>query len=135
MTFNLVIITPKGVYLEKKVKSLTVKLTTGYRTFLAKHAPLVGSLDIAEMHFVDPKDNIEYFAIFNGAVNVTDEGITLITTNIESANDIDVARAEASKVRAEERLHSDSPDIDKKRAKLSLLRATIRIKVALLGKD
>ena len=135
MTFKLVIITPEGVYLEKQVNSLTVKLTTGYRTFLAKHAPLVGSLDYGEMHFVNSKNKTEYFAIFKGAVNVTNEGVTLITQNIESAKDIDVARAEASKARAEERLASDSPDIDRKRAKLSLVRALLRISVALLGKD
>ena len=135
MAFKLVIITPRGVYLEKQVNSLTVKLTTGYRTFLAKHAPLVGSLDYGEMHFVDGKNKTEYFAIFKGAVNVTNEGVTLITQNIESAKDIDVARAEASKARAEARLASDSPDIDRKRAKLSLVRALLRISVALLGKD
>ena len=135
MLFRLVIITPKGVYLDEQVSSLTCKLTTGYRTFLAKHAPLVGSLDYGEMHFVSSKNETEYFAIFKGAVNVTNDGITLITTNIEAAKDIDVARAEASKARAEERLSSDSPDIDKNRAKLSLLRAMIRLKVALFRKD
>ena len=53
MSFTLAIISPKGVYFEKEVESLTVKLTSGYRTILSHHAPLIGALAYAPMHIVE----------------------------------------------------------------------------------
>ena len=127
MEFSLEIITPKGIYLEEKVTSLTIKLNSGYRTFLAGHAPLIGSLDYAPAHIV--KDGkIEYYAILGGAINVTKEKVIVICNAIEHANDIDVARAKESKERAEERLKSNDPSTDLKRARLALARALARLK-------
>ena len=48
---------------------------------------------------------------------------------IELAEDIDVARAQAAKKRAEERLASKAADIDTDRAQLALNRALLRLRV------
>lgn len=129
MEFSLEIITPKGIYLSKKVTSLTIKLTSGYRTFLAGHAPLVGSLDYAPMHTVsDGKTDV--YAVHGGAINVSREKITVICNGIEHAKDIDVERAREAKERAEERLNKKDPNTDLKRARLALYRALARLKAA-----
>jgi len=129
MEFSLEIITPKGIYLQEKVTSLTIKLTSGYRTFLAGHTPLIGSLDYAPAHIV--KNGITtYYAVHGGAINVTNEKIIVICNAIEAAKDIDVARAKESKKRAEERINSKDPNIDLKRARLALARALARLKAA-----
>ena len=47
MTFRLVIVSPRGTYFDDQVESLTIKLSSGYRTLLARHAPLIGSLAYA----------------------------------------------------------------------------------------
>lgn len=129
MNFVLEVVTPKGIKFTQEVTSLTVKLTTGYRTFLAKHAPLIGSLDYAPMHIVKDGKTI-YYAIHGGAINVTKEKVILICNAIEQAKDIDVARAKAAKERAESRIKTKDPNMDLKRAKLALARALARIKTA-----
>ena len=50
--FNLEIITPQGLFLQEEVESLTIKLSSGYRTFLAKHLPLIGAIEYDEMHIM-----------------------------------------------------------------------------------
>lgn len=126
MDFLLQIITPTGIYFDDKVTSLTLKLTTGYQTFLAGHIDLIGSLAHAPMHIVKNKETI-YYAIHGGAVNVTKEKIVIITNAIENEKEIDEERANAAKKRAEERIKSKDPNIDLKRAQLSLERALARI--------
>ena len=127
MAFALRIVTPQGLYLEDNVDSLTVKLSSGYRTFLTGHVPLIGAVDYAPMHFV--KDNkTEFFAVHGGAINVEVDKITLIVNAIENKKDIDIERAKAAKDRAEKRLQSKDPNIDMKRAEVALLRSLARIK-------
>lgn len=129
MEFSLEIITPRGIYLEEKVTSLTIKLTSGYRTFLAGHAPLIGSLDYAPAHIIK-NGKTDFYAVHGGAINVTKEKVIVICNAIEHANDIDIARAKASKERAEERIKSKDSNVDVKRARLALARALARLKAA-----
>ena len=129
MGFLLQIITPRGVYFEKEVQSLTVKLGSGYRTLLAGHAPLIGSLAYAPMHFV--KDGkLEEFAVHGGAINVTKEKVSLVCNAIENKKEIDKNRALAAKERAEKRLKDKDPNIDLKRAELALQRALVRLELS-----
>lgn len=127
--FKLEIITPEGQYASLDVESLTIKLTSGYRTILGGHAPLIGSLDYASMHLVT-NNKVEYFALHGGAINITNEKVVIITNAIEAKKDIDINRAQEAKKRAEERLKSKDPDLDIKRAELALRRALTRISVA-----
>ena len=129
MDFSLEIITPRGIYFSSKVKSLSIKLTSGYRTFLAGHLPLIGSLAYAPMHIVkDGKTN--YYALHGGAINVTKEKITIICNAIEHASEIDIARAKSAKERAEAIIKEKRPGMDIKRAQLALARALARLQAA-----
>lgn len=128
MSFRLVIISPKGVYLDKEVESLTVKLTSGYRTILSHHANLIGALDYAPMHFVEA-GKTHYYAIHGGAISIKDNKVSLIVNAVEAKRDIDISRAKDAKARAEERLSKkDDINLDVKRAQLALSRALARIK-------
>ena len=128
MGFSLEIITPKGIYFSDEVDSLTIKMTSGYRTFLAGHMPLIGSLDYAPMHLVK-SGKLENFAVHGGAINVTKEKTTVVCNAIENENEIDKERALAAKERAEKRLKEKDPNIDLKRAQLALQRSLIRLEV------
>ena len=132
MNFKLEIITPRGVYFNQEVSSLTVKLGSGYRTLLAGHAPLIGSLAYAPMHLI--KDGkMEEFAIHGGAINVTREKVSLVCNAIERKSEIDAVRAQKAKERAEKRLKDKDPNLDIKRAELALKRALVRLE--LTGKN
>jgi F-type H+-transporting ATPase subunit epsilon len=56
--------------------------------------------------------------------------VTILAQIAEKAEEIDVARAEAAKKRAEERLASQITDIDFERARISLMKALIRLQVS-----
>lgn len=127
MKFTLEIITPKGIYFTKEVDSLTVKLSSGYRTFLSRHTPLIGTVEYAPMHIIIDKKTY-YYAVHGGAINVKKEKIILVVNAIESAKDIDSSRAKAAKERAEKRLKNKDPNLDVKRAELALARAITRLK-------
>ena len=132
MGFSLEIVTPRGIYLTEEVESLTIKLSSGYRTILKGHTPLIGSLAYAPMRYVK-NGKLEEFAVHGGAINVTKEKITLVCNAIENKKEIDVARAKAAKERAEKRIKDKDPNIDLKRAQLALQRALVRLELA--GKD
>lgn len=128
MSFKLAIISPKGVYFKDEVDSLTVKLTSGYRTILAHHIPLIGALAYAPMHFAKGA-KVEHFALHGGAISVKDNKVSLIVNGIEAKKDIDIERAKEAKKRAEKRLdNKDDINIDVERARHALLRAIARIK-------
>lgn len=129
MSLKVDIITPKGLYASLDVSSLTLKLITGYRTILEGHAPLIGSLDYASMHIL--KDgNEQYYTLLGGALNVKKDKVVIITNAIEAKDEIDVKRALSAKKRAEERLTSNDPNLDVKRAELALKKALVRIETA-----
>lgn len=126
MGFLVEIITPKGIYLSENIESLTIKLTSGYRTFLAGHLPLIGSLGYGSMHFIKNGET-RNFAVHGGAINVRKEKTTIICNAIEEAKDIDEARAIRAKERAEARLKEKADNLDVKRAQLALQRAIARL--------
>lgn len=126
--FKLTIITPNGIYLDKDVTSLTLKLLSGYRTILTGHTPLIGALDYAPMYTMTNSDK-DIYSLSGGAINIKDDGSVVIITNaIESQKDIDIARAESAKKRAESRLNGPRDDVDIERAMLALKRSIARIK-------
>ncbi len=56
--------------------------------------------------------------------------VTILAQIAEKAEEIDVARAEAAKKRAEERLGKPTVDMDFERARIALLKSLIRLQVA-----
>lgn len=128
MSFKVAVISPRGLYFEKEVESLSVKLTSGYRTFLSHHAPLIGALAYAPMHIVE-NGKTRFYAIHGGAISVKDNKATLIVNAVEAKEEIDVDRAKKARDRAKERLaKKDDINLDVKRAELALARAIARIK-------
>ncbi len=126
MSFLVKIVTPRGLYATFDVSSITLRLTTGERTILKGHAPLIGALDLAPMHLIIDGET-KYFALLGGAININEGIVNILTNAIEAKEDIDIARALEAKARAEQRLKINDPNIDVKRAELALKRALVRI--------
>lgn len=126
-TFRLKIVTPKGIYKETDIEILNIRTTAGQMGILASHLPLASGLEISEMNYVE-KGERKHFSISGGFVYVGEDETTLIVNAIESPEEIYLARAEAAKKRAEERLAKLS-DIDMKRAEIALKKAITRINV------
>ena len=65
-----------------------------------------------------------------GFAEVQPDRVTILAEFAERADEIDAARAEAAKTRAEQRLVSPTMDMDAERARIALLKSLIRLQVA-----
>ena len=124
--FKLQIISPDGKRLNDEVEILNVVTSGGAIGIMAKHLPLVAVLEISHMNY--KKDGKIYeFSISGGILNVTKESTIVLAETFESKDEIDIERANKSKLRAERRLESKDPNVDLKRAEISLKRALNRL--------
>jgi F-type H+-transporting ATPase subunit epsilon len=71
-----------------------------------------------------------YLAIAFGFVEVLPDRVTVLAQIAEKAQDIDVARAEAAKKRAEDQVAKPQSDVDFERARVALMKSLIRLQVA-----
>jgi F-type H+-transporting ATPase subunit epsilon len=69
------------------------------------------------------------FAIHDGFVSVEANQITIVCTTIEREDEIDRERAEAARLRAENRLNIKHPETDFRRAETALKRALARLEI------
>ena len=129
-SFVLKIVTPYGVAYEGQAEELIVRTITGDMGFLARHMDAVSPLGMGRATvIIDGKKR--YAACIGGMVSVSNGNVTLVPTTFEWASDIDVARAQASKVRAEKVLtDKNATDTELTMAEARLKRALVRTSVA-----
>src|SRR5262249_24117965 len=100
---------------------------------LPRHIPLITTLKPGELR-VRQRPAEEPFAVTGGFMEVRNEGdgsaVIVLADAAERAEDIDLARAEEARRRAEQRLSDSTASVDAIRAQAALLRAIARIRVA-----
>jgi len=101
----------------------------GYFGVLPGHTPLLAVLSVGELWYRQGQEK-HYLAIAYGFAEVLPDRVTILAQIAETAAEIDVARAEAAKKRAEERIARPAVDMDAERARISLMKALIRLQVA-----
>ena len=101
----------------------------GYFGVLPGHTPLLALLGAGEMWYRRGTE-VHHLVIASGFAEVQPEAVTILAQIAERADEIDIARAEAAKRRAEERLARPVMDMDSERARLALLKSLIRLQVA-----
>jgi F-type H+-transporting ATPase subunit epsilon len=69
-------------------------------------------------------------AVISGFAEVLPDRVTVLAETAERAEEIDLARAEEAKARAEKRLAAGDSNIDWDRANIALQRSVIRIQIA-----
>jgi F-type H+-transporting ATPase subunit epsilon len=111
------------------VDEVEIPAADGYFGVLPGHTPLLAVLGAGELWYRQGQEK-HYLAIAFGFAEVQAERVTILAQIAERAEEIDVARAEAAKKRAEERLAAAVVDMDFERARVALLKALIRVQVA-----
>jgi F-type H+-transporting ATPase subunit epsilon len=130
-SIELVIVTPERQYLRESVVEVVLPGAAGELGILPGHAPLMTELGIGELTYRGAGSNPSgVLAIIQGFAEVLGDRVTVLAETAERAAEIDLARAEAAKARAEQRLATSDPNIDWDRAFVALQRAVIRIQVA-----
>ncbi len=129
LTFRLEIVTAERLAFADDVNVLVAPGIEGQLGILPHHAPLMTMLQPGEL--LIRKDNEEiYWAITGGFLEVRPDKVIILAAACEQADEIDLARAEVAKRRAEERLKQRVPDVDYAAAEAALCRSLARLKVA-----
>jgi F-type H+-transporting ATPase subunit epsilon len=132
-SIELVIVTPERQLLRETVAEVTLPGGNGCLGILPGHAPLITELGIGELTYRAKSANeVGHLAVISGFAEVLGDRVTVLAETAERPEEIDVARAEEAKKRAEGRLAkaASDPEIDWARAAVALQRSLIRIQVA-----
>ena len=127
--FELKIIEPDGMFYEGEGEFLEFTSVEGQMGVYKNHIPLTTILEpcVIRIHTGDEKKKA---AILGGFIEIQKERITVLAEDANWPDEIDVARAEAAKKRAEERLSRKDASLDVTRAEAALKRAVARINAA-----
>src|SRR5262245_38784946 len=126
---TLEIVTPDRILVTAQVDEVELPGSDGYFGVLPAHAPLLASLQVGELWYRIGQEKY-YLAVAFGFVEVLPDHVTVLARIAEKAEDIDIARAEAARKRAEERVARPRADMDFERARVALMKSLIRLQVA-----
>lgn len=101
----------------------------GYFGVLPGHTPLLALLGAGELWYRQGSE-MHYVSIAFGFAEVQPDRVTILAEIAERADEIDVARAEAARKRAEERLSAPHESMDFERARVALIKSLVRLQVA-----
>ncbi|MGD9116459.1 MAG: F0F1 ATP synthase subunit epsilon [Dehalococcoidia bacterium] len=101
----------------------------GQLGILPHHAPLMTTLSPGELLIKKGGEEF-YLAVTGGFIEVRPDHVIVLADAAERVEEIDIARAEEAKRRAEARLAEHAPDMDMSRAEAALRRSLIRLQVA-----
>jgi F-type H+-transporting ATPase subunit epsilon len=128
---ELIVVTPERQLVRETTVEVTLPGLEGALGILPGHAPLMTELGIGELTYRQATSSHPIsLAVIGGFAEVLPDRVTVLAETAERAQEIDLARAEAAKARAEKRLASNDTNIDWDRATVALERALIRIQVA-----
>jgi F-type H+-transporting ATPase subunit epsilon len=129
MPFHLEVVTAERSVFSADVDSITVPGVSGELGVLPHHAPLLTSLAYGEVRIKQGNQETD-LAVGGGFLEVRPDKVVVLADMAERAEDIDVARAEAARKRAAERLVLGANVADLIRAEAALRRAETRLRVA-----
>ncbi|MBP3704635.1 MAG: ATP synthase F1 subunit epsilon [Clostridia bacterium] len=129
-SFSLKIVTCDGLIFDGQAEKLIVRTTAGDMAVLARHINCVCALGMGRAVVVIDGQR-RTAACIGGMLEVLNGEVTLVPTTFEWAEDIDVARAEASLERAKHVLEDNKEDAVRiAKAKAKINRALVRRSVA-----
>ncbi len=126
-TLKLEVVTPERQVLSDRVSEVQFPTAErGYYGVLPGHTPVMTAVGDGLLTFV--KDGQKHWlTVFGGFAEVGPDRLTLLARAAETADMIDVDRAETARRRAEQRLAEHQADTDMDRARFALSRALVRL--------
>jgi F-type H+-transporting ATPase subunit epsilon len=127
-TTRLSIVTAEREVFADDVDEVVAPGVEGQLGILPHHSPLMTTLLPGEL-LVKKGSEEFYMAISGGFIEVRPDRIIVLADTAERVEEIDVARAEEAKRRAEARLAEPAEGVDMARAEAALRRSLIRLQV------
>jgi F-type H+-transporting ATPase subunit epsilon len=128
-TFQLEIVTPAKLMVKDVAEEAQIPGLSGYLGILPGHAPLITELAVGVITY-KASGATHTLSVAWGFAEVLPDKVTILAEAAERPQEIDVARAQEAKNRAEALLKSNDPKVDYARAEDALQRADTRLSVA-----
>jgi F-type H+-transporting ATPase subunit epsilon len=128
MTIKLEIVTPEAKTYSEDVDMVTLDGGDGQMGILPQHMPLMTQLVAGEITVRKNGENI-FLAVGDGFVQVTGDKISILTDMAIRAENIDEAKAEEARQRAEARLAEKITDEEAASAGAALAHSLAQLKV------
>jgi F-type H+-transporting ATPase subunit epsilon len=127
-TLKLEIVTPEAKIFSGDVDMVTLTGVEGEMGILPQHVPLMTQLVAGEIIARKGADTI-FLAVGDGFVQVTGDRVAILTDMAIRAENIDEARAEEARQRAEARLREKITDEEAAHIQAALVNATTQLRV------
>ena len=127
-TLKLEIVTPEAKIFSEDVEMVTLTGIDGEMGILPQHMPLMTQLASGEITARKGAENI-FLAVGEGFVQVTREKVSVLTDMAIKADDIDEAKAEEARQKAEARLAQKISDEEVASVQAMLMHATTQLNV------
>jgi F-type H+-transporting ATPase subunit epsilon len=132
-TLKLEIVTPEAVTYSEDVDMVTLPAVEGEMGIFPMHVPLMTQIVSGEVAV--RKNGQDYFlAVGEGFVEITGERVAILTDMAIKAGDIDEAKADEARKRAEERLEQQLSDEEQALAAAALAQSLAQLKVKRRGR-
>jgi F-type H+-transporting ATPase subunit epsilon len=129
-TLRVLVLTSQQRVYEGQAEQVTAPGGDGELTILPRHAPLLTTLKLGEMR-VRVRGEDEGIFVAGGFLEVNNNVVTVLADDAERASQVDEARAEEARLRAQALVDRKSGDADAQSAALAELeRAVGRLRVA-----
>jgi F-type H+-transporting ATPase subunit epsilon len=129
-TFTLEVVTPTRLVIRETLSEAQIPVLGGYIGVFSGHTPLLAQMGIGELSY-QVGNRVHSCTAIGGFVEVLADRVIVLVDRAESAEEIDVPRAQAARDRAQKRLaNPNDPNVVWKRAEEALERAQVRLQVA-----
>ena len=123
------IVTPERRVVREEVDEVVCPGIEGEFGVLPGHTPFLTALKIGELNY-RVGDLRKYIAITWGYAEVDADRVEILADMAETAEEIDLRRAEEAKAKAEAKLRGQPEEVEFDKAQVSLEKAVIRMQVA-----
>ena len=130
-SFYLKVISANRIFFSGRCESIVVPEFDGEKEILAHHENMVIAINRGDMRFKPEGENEWQEAVVGmGLVEIMNNRVTLLVETAERPEEIDIARAQEAKERAEEQMRQKQSIHEYYHSRASLARAMARIKSA-----
>lgn len=132
-TIHLKIITPNAIVLDEEVEQIIARSIDGEVGILPEHTPLITPLSSAPFQYWNRGER-KVVAVLGGMMEVSKEGVTIISDHAALAENIDAVVAEKEKQLAEAKLSQKRDKMDVQKAEMELTRLLVMLEAVEMAK-
>ncbi len=128
-TMTLYVVTPEREFYNGEVTMVEMNTAEGQIGVYPMHVPVavMAAPGVLKIH---EENEVKEAALISGFIQILPEKVTILADVCEWQDEIDAARANEARIRAERRISENNADIDMARAEASLSRALVRLSLS-----